>query len=127
MPLKDIRYFLRKRLTIFGLSFCLYACNNPQTKFAKDKWNEQSDPLFPSAHRKEMLDDLTANHKMVGLKYNHLIDLLGVPDYKDKNSLSYKIIVDYGGDTDPIYTKNLELTFSKDSLVTAFRIVEWKK
>ena len=74
-----------------------------------------------------MLTDLTTNYKLTGLKYSQLIDLLGIPDSKDSSSLSYKIIVDYGNDIDPVYAKNLDFTFSKDSVITSFNIDEWKK
>ena len=68
--------------------------------------------------RQKMLTDLTTNYKLTGLKYSQLIDLLGIPDSKDSSSLSYKIIVDYGNDIDPVYAKNLDFTFSKDSVIT---------
>lgn len=107
----------------------LVACNdnNKQVKFDKNKWNEQADPLFPSSYRPQMLTDLTTNYKLVGFKYSQLIELLGIPDSKDSSSLSYKIVVDYGHDIDPVYTKDLNFTFSKDSTITSFKVDEWKK
>ncbi len=115
-------------LQVISVVFFL-SCNDMQhhTKFDKNKWQEQTDPLFPSPYRSQMVEDLTTNHKLVGLKYSQLIELLGIPDYKDSSSLSYKIIVDHGKDIDPVYTKDLEFTFSNDSTVTAFKINEWKK
>lgn len=98
-----------------------------QIKFDKNKWNEQADPLFPSSFRSQMLTDLTTSYKLKGLKYSELIELLGVPDAKDSSSLSYKIMVDYERDIDPVYTKNLDFSFSKDSVVTSFKVNEWKK
>ena len=91
------------------------------------KWNEQIDPAFPSQYRLKMLDDLTSNYKLKGIKYSELIDLLGTPDTKDNSSLSYRIIVDYWRDIDPIYSKDLDFEFSKDSVITAFSIKEWRK
>jgi hypothetical protein len=78
-------------------------------------------------YRPKMLTDLTTNYKLKGLKYSELIELLGIPDSKDSSSLSYKIIVDYGHDIDPVYTKDLDFTFSKDSIITAVKVNEWKK
>jgi|SRR5688572_346963 len=111
-----------------SLLFFLLSCNNnKQIKFDKNKWNEQSDPLFPSSYRPKMLTDLTTNYKLVGFKYSQLIELLGIPDSKDSSSLSYKIVVDYGHDIDPVYTKDLDFTFSNDSTITSFELNEWKK
>jgi len=113
----------------FTIVVLLFACNDSskQVKFDKAKWNEQTDPLFPSSYRPQMLTDLTTNYKLVGFKYSQLIELLGTPDTKDSSSLSYKIVVDYGHDIDPVYTKDLDFTFSKDSTITSFKVDEWKK
>lgn len=115
-------------LQFVALHFFLFSCNNnKQIKFDKNKWSEQTDPLFPSSYRPKMLTDLTTSYKLVGFKYSQLIELLGTPDSKDSSSLSYKIVVNYGNDIDPIYTKDLDFTFSKDSTITSFKIDEWKK
>jgi hypothetical protein len=115
-------------LQFSAIVFFLFACNNnQQIKFDKEKWNEQTDPLFPSPYRPKMLTDLTSNYKLVGYNYSQLIELLGIPDYKDSSSLSYKVAVDYGHDIDPVYTKNLDFTFSKDSIITSVKVDEWKK
>ena len=72
-----------------------------------------------------MLSDLITNHKLIGLKYSQIVELLGEPDFKD--SLCYSIIVDYGTNIDPVYTKNLNFTFSMDSIITSFNVQDWKK
>lgn len=125
--MKQLQFFYIAILFI-GLSFLL-ACNNEnrQMKFDKNKWNEQADPLFPSSYRSKMITDLVTNYKLKGLKYFELTELLGVPDFKDSSSLSYKIEVDYKHDIDPVYTKDLDFTFSKDSIITSFKVNEWKK
>ena len=114
-------------LQFVALIFFLLSCDNKQIKFDKNKWNEQTDPLFPSSYRPKMLKDLTSNYKLAGFKYSQLIALLGIPDNKDSSSLSYKIVVDYGHDIDPVYTKNLDFIFSKDSIITSVKVNEWKK
>jgi len=114
-------------LQFVALIFFLLSCSNKQIKFDKNKWNEQTDPLFPSSYRPKMLTDLTSNYKLAGFKYSQLIELLGIPDNKDSSSLSYKIVVDYGHDIDPVYTKNLDFIFSKDSIITSVKVNEWKK
>jgi len=106
--------------------FFMISCNK-EVKFEKGKWSEKMDAGFPSPYRSKMLFDLTKNHKLVGLTYLQLIKNLGFPDNKDSSTAVYNIIVDYGSDIDPVYTKNLEFAYSKDSLITSFRIVEWKK
>jgi hypothetical protein len=39
----------------------------------------------------------------------------------------YPIITDYGSDIDPIYTKSLVLYLNKDSIITHYKVEEWKK
>jgi hypothetical protein len=74
-----------------------------------------------------MVNDLTKNYKFNGMKYSEVINLLGMPNFKDSVSFGYDIIIDYGSDIDPTYTKTLAFTFSKDSIITAFKVNEWKK
>ena len=73
-----------------------------------------------------MLNDVVINHKIVGLQYSELIKLIGKPDGEQDNLISYDIAVEYFG-VDPDYTKSLKFAFSKDSLITSFKIVEWKE
>lgn len=115
-------------LQFAAVSFLL-SCNyqNKIIKFDKNKWNEQTDPLFPSRYRANMLADLITNYNLVGLNYTQLIEFLGIPDTKDSGSLTYKIVVDYNRGIDPIYTKDLDFYFSKDSVITSFKVNEWKK
>ena len=114
---------------IIATAIFLFSCshNSRQIKFDSDKWNEQTDPLFPSKYRPKMLTDLTSNYKLIGLNYIQIVQLLGIPDDKDSSSMSYEITVDYGQDIDPVYIKTLEFTFSKDSIITSYKVREWKK
>ena len=109
-----------------ALVFLLSSCNN-EIKFDKVKWDDQPDLAFTPPYRKKMLKDLTANYKLVGLKYSEIISLLGAPNFHDSLSFGYDIIIDYSSDIDPVYTKTLDFTFSKDSIITSFKINEWKK
>jgi hypothetical protein len=108
---------------LFSLMFFL-SCNQ-QIKFDKNKWGEQEDRIYQ--YRNSMLKDLTSNHKLVGLQYPQLIQLLDTPDFTDKNVWGYSIVTDYGSDIDPVYIKNLEFSFSKDSVITGYHVEEWKK
>ena len=108
--------------------FVVSSCNmNSEIKFNSNQWKEREDPAFPPEQRSKMVADLTSNYKLVGLKYSELVKLLGIPDAKDSISLTYRITVDYGGDIDPVYMKELNFYFSKDSVITSFEIDEWKK
>lgn len=95
--------------------------------FERTKWVERTDPIYPSAYRSAMLKDLTTNHKLIGLSCSQLINYLGDPDAKENNSVFYTIAVDFGSDIDPVYSKELEFSYSKDSTITSFKILEWKK
>ena len=74
-----------------------------------------------------MLNDLINNNRLVGLQYHQLIELIGIPDNKDGSSMSYRIDVDYSSNIDPVYTKDLKFTYSRDSSITSIKVVEWKE
>lgn len=98
-------------------------------KFDKAKWLEQGD-LRMYTYRKTMINDLMSNHKIKGLTYKQLIDLLGDSDKyvdSDANVLYYDVITNYGSDIDPIYSKTLKIKLDKDSTVQSFKVEEWKK
>ena len=125
MKYREFGFIILQFVVLF---FFIPSCNSiQQIKFDKVKWNERTDPAFPPPYRSKMLKDLTTEHKLVGLKYSQLIELLGEPNFNDSSSLAYKIIEDYGHDIDPVYTKNLDFTFLKDSTITSFKVYEWKK
>jgi len=107
--------------------FCLIVFSSCGQKFDKIKWAEDYKSGIPGPNRSKMLDDLTSNYKLVNIKYSQLVDLLGNPDYIESSEISYDIIVDYGTDIDPVYTKNLDFSFSKDSVITSYKVREWKK
>lgn len=98
-----------------------------QAKFDKVKWRTREYTEAPPEGRKRMLNDLITNYKLKGLKKSELVDLLGEPNYGDDSMISYLIEEDYGTDIDPIYTKFLQFTFNKDSIIEGFRVDEWKK
>jgi CO/xanthine dehydrogenase Mo-binding subunit len=43
------------------------------------------------------------------------------------NLISYRIAVDYDNDIDSVSSKDLTFFYSKDSVITSFKIEEWKK
>lgn len=100
------------------MSIFIASCDNNE-KFDKAKWQEQGD-LRIYTHRKSMLHDLINNHKLTGLSYGQLINLIGEPENyteKEKDILYYDIETDYGNDIDPIYTMTLQFKLTNDSTV----------
>ncbi|HTF27304.1 MAG TPA: hypothetical protein VK625_00590 [Flavitalea sp.] len=118
---------LKKYKLAFLIIFFLSCTQLAEIKFDKEKWNERIDVDFPSAYREEMLSELLRNHKLVGLKYSQLIEMLGSPNFRDSNYIWYTIKVDYGNDIDPVYTKNLNFLLSRDSTILSYKVQEWKK
>jgi len=115
------------RVKIFcSMLFMLFMSCNGDIKFDRGGWDRVDDPLYPPALRERMLDDLLNNHKLIGLKYSQLEKLIGIPDSKDSNFVYYRVVVDYGHNIDPVYTKNLMFQLSKDSLITSFKVKDWR-
>ena len=112
------------KLLILLMVVLMSSCNQSM-EFDSFKWKMKEDIEYP--YRNRMLGDLTKNHNVVGLPYSQIIELLGVPQYEDSSRISYQIFHDYGVEIDPVYTKYLNLTLSKDSIITSFKIDEWKK
>lgn len=117
-----------KKCTVifFALCFLFLSCSQQQ-KFEKNKWNEQTDPAFPSENRDYMIKDLTENNILIGLTTAQLINLVGIPDYKNDTSIVYKIVVKYNHEIDPVYIKSLDFKLSKDYKITGFKVIEWNK
>lgn len=116
-----------KLINIFVL-LCLISCNS-NAKFEKMGWNQKGD-LNSYPNREKMLNDLMENHKIKGLKYSELVNLLGEPEInKTSESLTafYNIQTEYGSDIDPVYIKNLEISLSIDSVAQSCIVTNWKK
>ncbi len=86
------------------LAILTTACTSKR-KFNHELWNLRTDPGFPPKERNAMVDDLTNNYTLKGLTSQELRRLVGEPDYTDSTRLTYKVVVDYGWDIDPVYTK----------------------
>ncbi|RVU02386.1 hypothetical protein EOD41_00140 [Mucilaginibacter limnophilus] len=113
-------------IVIVMLCLCLTACQ-PKLKFDKAKWNSRSDMEYP--YRDAMLDDLLKQHHLKGLTYKELTKNIGEP-IRALDNLEYayyNIVTDYGSDIDPVYTKILSIKLNKDSIVTDYKVEEWKK
>jgi hypothetical protein len=101
------------------------SCNN-QINFDSRKWKIEED-LRTYPFRETMTEDIIQNKKFIGLNLGQVRDSLGQPNALENGQLFYSITTDYGTDIDPIYTKDLVLTFDNDSLITNVKIEEWKK
>jgi hypothetical protein len=116
---------MNKYVIFIGVLILFTSCN---LKFDKNKWMIKEDIGYK--YRNDMLDDLIKNHKIKGLRYNELADLIGEPDKNmvgDSECIYYPIIDKYGFDIDPVYSKTLEIWLNKDSIVTKFEVFEHKK
>ena len=122
---------LSKVVLIVASSTLIIACgqDKQESKFNKGRWEEFNDSdggEYP--YRDRMLNDLVKNHKLKDLTYQQLIDSLGAPgNFGDNgNTVRYEIITGFESDIDPTYGKNLNLTLGADSIVTSYKILEWK-
>ena len=97
-------------------------------KFNKKQWTIMGDIEYP--YRDIMLKDLVKNHKLLGITYKQLIDSLGSPnDYDNRDdTVRYDIVVEWGWgfSATPVGGKILNLNLSSDSVVTSYKISEWK-
>lgn len=117
-----------KSIYICILLTILTSCKN-ELAFDSEKWNEQTDVgIYPN--RELMLRDIIENKKLIGFTYKAIFDSLGQPEnYSNRrmNEIWYSVTVNYGIDIDPVYSKDLLLTFGKDSTVYKVEIREWRK
>ena len=105
-------------LMLISLSSC-----SKKKPFDRYGWNDGDGIDFPQRYM--MVDDLVANHKLKGLTYKQVINLLHYPQrnsYTDR-SFSYEITRKMSG-VDTVYAKNLVLSLSKDSVVTGVKVTE---
>ena len=119
---------LTNALFITACSIGVIACNPDKQglKFNKSNWEVKEDWDYP--YRDRMLNDLVKNHKLVGLTYGQLIDSLGPPANtgNDSGSVSYEITTRFKSDIDPTSGKNLYIKLNPESVVTSYKISEWK-
>ena len=114
-------------ITVTALVFI--SCNRPQP-FTRETWSFGDGLEYPS--RKTVLDDLLANHKIVGLNHYQVVQLLGRPQDRDTVNFKYSYQIEntsshYNPKKEPVYIKNLEVYFNKDSIVTKTKIFERTK
>ena len=116
---------MRHMATLLILVLALASCDT-QIKFDKKAWRTKND-IYPCECREQMIEDLTKNHKLIGLKNSELTRLLGTPDLQEDLNIHYDLVIDYGSDIDPIYKRTLFFTLNRDSTVKEYQISEWNK
>jgi len=94
--------------------------------FRQNEWAEKGD-LNSYPKRPKIIQGLLDNLKFEGQSLSTIKRLLGEPDFKGDSTISYKIEENYGSDIDPVYTKYLDISFDKDSIINSKTITEWKK
>lgn len=119
---------LKLTFILLTISLVLFSCKR-DLKFEKSGWN-QKDDVNCYLNRERMLNDLMKNHKIKGLKYTELVNLLGEPEIKTTSeniTASYNLVTKYGNDIDPIYSEDLVIGLSPDSITQGSAIKIWKK
>jgi hypothetical protein len=121
-------YRIAGLLTLLMLLTAIYSCREPAIKrpFDKQDWEYKDDMEYP--YRNAMVDDLIEGKKLPRLSYTQMINLLGRPQGRgdDTSTVYYEVVVDYGNDIDPVYTKSLVITIANDSTVSKAAIKEWR-
>jgi hypothetical protein len=117
---------MMKDIVILLLISCILSACSKDIPFENVKWLEKDEVDYPYRHR--MIDDLLENHRLQGLSYRQLTELLGQPEkYDTKEKIIYDIEQEYGTDIDPVYVKYLAFTLDKDSVVIDYELKEFKK
>lgn len=132
---KKSNKFCHKWLFIGLMGFVLTSCVNNQIPFSQKAWNEW-DGYYD--YRKLVIDDLLKNHLHKGMLYQDVIDLLGksystnsdtcAQDTTTSIEIEYEVEVKTKfSDIDPVGGSYLKIIFGKDSLITNYKVIEWKK
>lgn len=126
---------IRFKRTLLGIKyiaiiFILFfsSCSFNQEKYNKQKWNLKDDVGYYS-YREPMLKDLLENHKIKGLNITELEKLFGKIeiDSSNKKEVFFNVVVDFGWDIDPVYTKDLIIILDNNSIAKDYKIIEWNK
>lgn len=124
MLVAKIRKMRTLNLTI--LLFTILLSCKPQTKFEKAKWIREPYSSKPEFDRESMVKDLMP--KLVGLKKQEVLNLLGLPEGDGDSVLLYEVSVEFKKDVSgPIGGKYLDIYFTPDSIVRSTIIRDWKK
>jgi hypothetical protein len=113
-----------RNIIILLIILLVISCNRVNNiKFEKSNWLKK-DETGLYIYRNSMLSDLVVNHKLKGLTYKQLINLIGKPEniYSIQN-IYYEIQTKYSG-IDINYKKTLEFSLNNDSIIVDFKVVQ---
>ncbi len=117
---------MKLKLLVVCTVFTLISASCQQS-FNRTAWDDCDSGMCNQ--RKYMLDDLLNHHQLKGMTRKQLVKLLGDQNYTPTSpyEMTYNIITDYGWDIDPVYIKNLTFYLNKNSVVTAYKVEEWRR
>lgn len=116
---------MKQILFIILVGTIFWSCSQNR-KFEKKGWIYKDDMEYP--YRDAMVNDLTQNYHLAGLKLKELFELVGEPEWNrigEINTIYYEIKTKYHV-IDPVSGKDLIIKFDKDSIVTSFEVNQWK-
>lgn len=109
--------------TILGLlfiSYILYYTFLPEItnyksriEFEQERWKNWEETESTACLRWDMTDDLIDKHQIVGKSVKEIIELLGEPNYINKNGLRYYLGMSRHG----IDTGSLQMTIENDIVI----------
>ncbi|MBK0380123.1 hypothetical protein [Mucilaginibacter segetis] len=108
----------------FFLLLAISGCRN-QEKFTTEGWNDGDGISWPK--RYTMVEDLLQNHKLKGMSYKQVINLLDYPQRNSHTDRSFSYEITRKMDlADTLYFKSLIFYLNKDSVVTGVKVYEFK-
>lgn len=123
--LSDIKMFNNKNLQLAcGVLLAVITLSGcGKKKFDRREWNDGDGISWPN--RNGMLDDLLATHKLKGMKYKEVINLLRYPQWNSYTDRSFKYEINLKMDRlDTVYSKYLVLYLTPDSVVNDVKVIE---
>lgn len=118
----------RRLIFLFIISIFLFSCKNKEIPFDSKKWNEKFDGFYE--YRELMVNDLISNHLNTESTYNQIVEKIGKPNYVEDSinlTIAYFISEKYGWNIDPIESKTLIISFTKDSIFKKAELEHYKK
>ncbi|WP_374948546.1 hypothetical protein [Mucilaginibacter sp.] len=110
-------------LLLFCMAMMLIVAGCSKKKFDRRGWDDGDGISWPN--RNGMLDDLLATHKLKGMKYKEVINLLRYPQWNSYTDRSFKYEINCKMDRlDTVYAKYLVLYLNKDSVVNDVKVIE---
>jgi len=120
-----MRTNIKNSILILILMFT--SCGIKDEKFNSYTWKNMVGDNF--SDREPLVNDLIKNHMHKGMSYHEIIQLLGNPEIfgeSEKNNITYILQIEYDL-IDPVRGKDLIINLTKDSTISEYKVIEWKK